>query len=224
MDTHPSTSDTIGVGDRDHRRRRAWDELLACVRSSPGHSAVDAALLASKSHDSSTSGFGESQSRADRIRWFTPPGGAPTWDGLHEVIALLRHKNLLPESLPSTRSATVMLLRLLDELALIYAGQRGPRPDLGVEGAGSGVGHAQVRFETACITWAIAGRLSLKAAVPGPLRGYLDHGELMPEISREQVLQAVDAIEGLFGGTCDFAEMIRHEEPSLFESGAKSVV
>lgn len=140
------------------------------------------------------------------------------------MIALLRHKTLLPESLPSTRSATVMFLRLIDELALIFTGRRGPRPDLGVDGAGPGVGQAQVRFETACITWVIAGRLRLKAAVPGPLRGYLDHGELMPEISRHRVLQAVDAIEGLFGGARGFAEMIRHEEPSLFELGARAVV
>jgi hypothetical protein len=224
MDSHPSSSDTIGVDDRDHRLLTAWDDLLVCVRSSPGHSAVDAALLASRPHDSSTSDIGAPEAQADHARPFTPPGGAPTWDGLHEVIAILRRKNLLPESLSSTRSPTVMLTRLLDELALIFAGHRGPRPRLGVDGAGSAVGQAQMRFESACITWAIAGRLRLKAVVPGPLKGYLDHGELMPEISRDRVLQAVDAIEGLFGGACDFAEMIRHEEPSLFEFDARSVV
>lgn len=224
MDSNPSTSDTVCVDARDHRQQVAWDELLACVRSSPGHSAADAALLASKSRSSSISGIGRSRSQADRVRSFTLPDGTPTWDGLHEAIALLRHKNLLPESLPSTRSATVMLLCLLDELALIFTGRRGPRPDLGVSEARPGVGHAQARFETACITWAIAGRLRLKAAVPGPLKGYLDHGELMPEISRDRVLQVVDAIEGLFGGTCDFAEMIRHEELRLFELGARTVV
>jgi hypothetical protein len=36
----------------------------------------------------------------------------------------------------------------------------------------------------------------LRAAATGPLKGYLKHGELIPEFSRDRVLQTVDAIEG----------------------------
>jgi hypothetical protein len=142
--------------------------------------------------------------------------GTPTWDGLHSVIAVLRQKNLLPEELPTTRSPTVMLARLLDELALVFAGHRGARSELGIVASEPDLERAQVRFETECITWLLAGRLGLRAAATGSLRSYLKDGDLMPPVSRDRVLHAVNAIERLFGGALTFAETIRHEVPSLF--------
>ncbi|WP_436326506.1 hypothetical protein [Brevibacterium sp. FAM 27836] len=143
--------------------------------------------------------------------------GAPTWDGLHLVVATLRRKNLLPAHLPQTRSASVMLTRLLTELALVYSGHRGSRPELAVSAADPHVERSQVRFETECITWLIAGRIGLRAAATGSLKGYLKHGELMPPVSRDRVLHTVNAIERLFGGALAFGTAVRHEVPSLFE-------
>lgn len=150
--------------------------------------------------------------------------GAPTWDGVDTVLSTLRRKNLLPTHLPQTRSASVMLTRLLTELAPIFTGQRGARPDLGVAEAESATEAAQARFETECITWLVAGRLGVRAAATGLLKGYLKHGELIPEFSREQVLQTVDSIEDLFGGAHDFGTMIREELPSLFDLGESLAV
>ena len=57
----------------------------------------------------------------------------------------------------------------------------------------------------------------MRAAATGSLKGYLKHGELIPEFSRDRVLQAVDTIEDLFGGALAFGAVIREETPSLFE-------
>ena len=105
----------------------------------------------------------------------------------------------------------------LSELALVICGHRGLRPDLEAATAEARIELDQVRFETECITWLIAGRLGVRAAAAGSLKGYLKHGELIPEFSRDRVLQTVDTIEDLFGGALAFGAAIREETPSLFE-------
>ena len=149
-----------------------------------------------------------------------PFGGAPapTWDGLRTVLSRLRHKHLGMVDLPKTQSPTVMLSHLLRELAEVFAGHRGPRPELGIAAAGSDIDGSQVRFEIECITWLLAGRLGLKIAARGSLRGYLKDGDLMPPVSRDRVLHTVNAIEKLFGGALAFGETIREDVPSLFSS------
>ncbi|WP_152347914.1 hypothetical protein [Brevibacterium sp. CFH 10365] len=206
MDQNSNSFDALGAGEHGHRPLMPWDQLLAVIRRAPQLSAIDAALIA--------------QQRPDATSGVLSPfrnAGTPTWDGLHTVLSTLRRKNLLPTHLPQTRSASVMLTRLLTELALIFTGHRGKRPDLGVAAAETTAELAQVRFETECITWLIAGRLGLRAATTGVLRGYLKHGELIPEFSRDRVLQTVETIEDVFGGALDFGTTIREELPSLFE-------
>ncbi|GAA1848238.1 hypothetical protein [Brevibacterium marinum] len=142
--------------------------------------------------------------------------GAPTWDGHRLVMDVLRRKGLSIAGLPTTQSPTVMLARVLFELALIYAGHRGARPDLGVAASDADLDGRQARFEAECITWLIAGRIGLKMAATGSLKGYLKHGELMPPVSRDRVLHSVNAIEKLFGGALRLGETVREDVPSLF--------
>lgn len=190
-----------------------WDELLAAVRRSPQLSAVEAARTVGPRSDLTTDGPSP-----------LPAAGTPTWDGLHTVINTLHRKNLLPDDLPHTRSPSAMLTHLLSELALSLSGHRRPGHDHGAASAESRTEVAQARFETECITWLITGRLGVRAAARGSLKGYLKHGELMPEFSRDRVLQTVDTIEGLFGGALAFGTTIREEMPSLFELDDSSAV
>ena len=141
---------------------------------------------------------------------------APTWDGLRTVMDVLGRHELTPTDLPRTQSPTVMLERLLFELALTFAGHRGSRPDLGIAGSETDIDGRQARFEAECITWVIAGRLGLKVTAAGSLKRYLKHGELMPPVSRDRVLHSVNAVEKLFGGALSFAEIVREDVPSLF--------
>lgn len=184
----------------------SWDELLAAVRRSPQLSAVEAARGAKQRPDRTTDGLRS-----------LPAASPPTWDGLHAVINTLHRKNLLPDDLPHTRSPSVMLIHLLSELALSLSDHRRPGCDLGAASVEPKAEGVQARFETECIIWLITGRLGVRAAATGSLKGYLKHGELMPEFSRDRVLQTVDTIEGLFGGALAFGIMIREEMPSLFE-------
>lgn len=110
-----------------------------------------------------------------------------------------------------------MLTHLLTDLAFDVCGHRRSGRDLDAVSNESRGDSAQARFECECITWLITGRLGVRAAATGSLKGYLKHGELIPEFSRERVLQAVDTIEGLFGGALAFGVTIREEMPSLFE-------
>lgn len=221
MDNNSNVFDTPLSQRRDDPAPMPWDELLAFVRSAPQLPAVAAARIAQETHYASAGDFGDAQPPLREVRTLSS-NSAPTWDGVHRVITILRQTHLLPNSLPTTHSPTVMLTGLLDELALIFTGQRGSRSYLNVaEGAAT---DSVARFESACIAWLIAGRLRLNTTVTGPLKGYLRHGELMPVISRERVLHAVDAIEGLFDGALAFAEAIRHEEPSLFDFGEPAAV
>ncbi|UVI37504.1 hypothetical protein [Brevibacterium spongiae] len=209
MDQNSNTFDALDDEAHDHRPLMPWDELLAFIRRFPQLAAVDAALIAHQRPDATVVD-------TEALSPVTA-AGAPTWDGLHRILQVLRQKNLLPQHLPQTRSATVMLTRLLDELALILTGRRGARPELGIAAATAHTDAAALRFETECITWLIAGRLGLRAAATGTLKGYLKHGELIPAFSRDRVLHTVDAIEHLFGGALVFGETVRHEVPSLFE-------
>lgn len=136
---------------------------------------------------------------------------------MHTVLNMLHQKDLAPEDLPHTRSATVLLTHLLSELAYSIAGLSKPSRDFGVTTTASREDDARARFEAECLTWIIAGRLGVKAAATGTLKGYLRYGELIPEFSRDRVLQAVDTIEGLFGGALAFAATIREERLSLFD-------
>lgn len=142
--------------------------------------------------------------------------GPPTWDGHRLVMDRLRRKGLDLTGLPTTQSPTVMLGRVLYELALVYAGHRGSHPDLGVAASETDIDGKQARYEAECITWLIAGRIGLKIAATGSLKAYLKHGELMPPVSRDRVLHSVNAIEKLFGGALGFAEIVREDVPSLF--------
>jgi hypothetical protein len=206
MDQNSHPFDSHSIEELDHQPPMPWDQLLTAIRRSPHLSAVEAARIA------------QSQSGASvDVLSPLPASGAPTWDGVHSVINTLKQKNLLPDRLPQTRSASVMLTYLLTELELSISGHRRPRPDLGAASAGPKTEVAQARFESECITWVIAGRLGLRAAATGPLKGYLKHGELIPEFSRDRVLQTVDTIEDLFGGALAFGAVIREATPSLFE-------
>lgn len=142
--------------------------------------------------------------------------GAPTWDGLRLVTDVLHRKGMDFEGVPKTQSPTVMLRHVLDELALVYAGHRGAFPKLGINASETDVDRRQERFEAECITWLIAGRLGLKMAATGSLKGYLKHGELLPPLSRDRVLHSVNAVEKLFGGALRFGQTIREDVPSLF--------
>ena len=142
--------------------------------------------------------------------------GAPTWDGHRIVMDRLRRQGLNLAGLPKTQSPTVMLGRVLYELALVYAGHRGAHPKLGVAASETDIDGRQARFEAECITWLIAGRIGLKMAATGSLKGYLKHGELLPPVSRDRVLHSVNAIEKLFGGAQRFGEIVREDVPSLF--------
>ena len=142
--------------------------------------------------------------------------GAPTWDGHRLVMDVLHRKGLDFAGLPKTQSPTVMLKHVLDELALVYAGHLGAVPKLGIAASETGIDGRQSRFEVECITWLIAGRLGLKMAATGTLKGYLKHGELLPPLSRDRVLHSVNAIEKLFGGALAFGRTIREDVPSLF--------
>ena len=108
------------------------------------------------------------------------------------------------------------LRHVLDELAMVFAGHRGAFPKLGIAAGETDIDGRQARFEAECITWLIAGRLGLKMAATGSLKGYLKHGELLPPLSRDRVLHAVNAIEKLFGGALRFAQIVREDVPSLF--------
>ncbi|MDN6747599.1 MAG: hypothetical protein L0L93_11485 [Brevibacterium sp.] len=142
--------------------------------------------------------------------------GAPTWDGHRIVMDVLRRKGLNLVGLPKTQSPTVMLGRVLYELALVYAGHRGSHSKLGIVASETDIEGRQARFEAECITWLIAGRIGLKVAATGSLKGYLKHGELLPPLSRDRVLHSVNAIEKLFGGALKFGEIVREDVPSLF--------
>lgn len=142
--------------------------------------------------------------------------GAPTWDGHRIVMDMLRRKGLNITDLPKTQSPTVMLGRVLHQLALVYAGHRGPFPKLGIVASETDIDGRQARFEAECITWLIAGRIGLKVTAAGSLKGYLKHGELLPPLSRDRVLHAVNAIEKLFGGALKFGQTVREDVPSLF--------
>ena len=223
MDVNPHSIDALYSEPRERSSLLSWDELLCVVRRSPQLTAFDAAIVSRSCLEASVPPAAEpSVPPAAGSTASTEAAGpdtanrAPTWDGLNTVIAALRGKDLLPETLPTTRSPTVMLVHLIEELALVFAGHRGDRPKLGVIGSEPGIDRAQVRFETECITWSIAGRLGLRAAATGSLKRYLKDGDLMPPISRDRVLHTVDAVEGLFGGAPTFGETIRHEIPSLF--------
>lgn len=223
MDVNPHSFDALYSEPRERSSLLSWDELLCAVRRSPQLTALDAAVVSRSCPEASVPSAAEpSVPPAAGSTASTEAAGpdtanrAPTWDGLNTVIAALRGKDLLPETLPTTRSPTVMLVHLIEELALVFAGHRGDRPKLGVIGSEPGIDRAQVRFETECITWSIAGRLGLRAAATGSLKRYLKDGDLMPPISRDRVLYTVDAVEGLFGGAITFGETIRHEIPSLF--------
>lgn len=223
MDVNPHSFDALYSEPRERSSLPSWDELLCAVRRSPQLTAFDAAVVSRSGPEASVPSAAEpsvppaagSTASAEAAGPDTA-NRAPTWDGLNTVIAALRGKDLLPETLPTTRSPTVMLVHLIEELALVFAGHRGDRPKLGVIGSEPGIDRAQVRFETECITWSIAGRLGLRAAATGSLKRYLKDGDLMPPISRDRVLHTVDAVEGLFGGALTFGETIRHEIPSLF--------
>lgn len=206
MDQNSHPIDSYSIEELDHQPPMPWDHLLAAIRRSPQLSAVEAARIAQHQPDVTTDVLNP-----------LPAPGPPTWDGLHRVINTLHRKNLLPDDLPQTRSASVILTHLLTELALRLSGHRGPRPDLQAASAETRTEAAQVRFEIECITWLIAGRLGVRAAASGSLKGYLKHGELIPEFSRDRVLQTVDTIEALFGGALAFGAAIREETPSLFE-------
>lgn len=142
--------------------------------------------------------------------------GPPTWDGHRIVMDRLRRLGLNFPGLPRTQSPTVMLGRVLYELALVYAGHRGAHPKLGVQASETDIDGRQVRFEAECITWLIAGRIGLKMAATGSLKGYLKHGELLPPVCRDRVLHSVNAIERLFGGALRLGEIVREDVPSLF--------
>lgn len=223
MDVNPHSFDALYSEPRERSSLLSWDELLCAVRRSPQLTALDAAVVSRSCPEASVPSAAEpsvppaagSTASAEAAGPDTA-NRAPTWDGLNTVIAALRGKDLLPETLPTTRSPTVMLVHLIEELSLVFAGHRGDRPKLGVIGSEPGIDRAQVRFETECITWSIAGRLGLRAAATGSLKRYLKDGDLMPPISRDRVLHTVDAVEGLFGGAPTFGETIRHEIPSLF--------
>ena len=206
MDQNSHPIDSHGIEELDHQPPMPWDRQLAAIRRSPQLSAVEAARIAQH----------EADVMIDAQRSLPAPG-PPTWDGLHTVINTLHRKNLLPDHLPHTRSASVMVTHLLSELALVICGHRGLRPDLEAATAEARIELDQVRFETECITWLIAGRLGVRAAAASSLKGYLKHGELIPEFSRDRVLQTVDTIEDLFGGALAFGAAIREETPSLFE-------
>ena len=143
--------------------------------------------------------------------------GAPTWDGHHSVVATLRRKGLVLSGLPKTQSPTVMLRQVFYELALIYAGHQGTRPELGITASETDPGGSQAQFEAECIAWLIAGRIGLRMAASGILKGYLKHGELMPKVCRDRVLHTVNAIEKIFGGALHLGESVREDIPSLFE-------
>lgn len=206
MDQKSKLFDSHAAESLDRHFPMSWDQLLAAVRRSPQLSAVEAAHTVRLRSDLTTDGLSP-----------LPAAGTPTWDGLHTVINTLHRKNLLPYDLPHTRSPSVMLTHLLTELALCLSGHRGTGCDLGAAAVEPRAEGAQERFETECITWLITGRLGVRAAATGSLKGYLKHGELMPEFSRDRVLQTVDTIEGLFGGALAFGIVIREEMPSLFE-------
>ena len=206
MDQNSHPIDSQGIEELNYQPPMPWDQTLAAIRRSPQLSATEAARIAQ--HQPGIS--------ADALSPL-PAAGAPTWDGVHSVINTLHRENLLPDDLPQTRSASVMLTYLLTELARVICGHRGARPDLEAASAASQTEVARVRFETECITWLIAGRLGVKAAASGSLKGYLKHGELIPEFSRGRVLQTVDTIEALFGGALAFGAAIREETPILFE-------
>lgn len=215
MDVNPHSFDALYSEPRERGSLLSWDELLCVVRRSPQLTAFDAAVVSRSGPEPSVPPAAGSTASAEAAGPDTADR-APTWDGLNTVIVALRGKDLLPETLPTTRSPTVMLVHLIEELSLVFAGHRGDRPKLGVIGSEPGIDRAQVRFETECITWSIAGRLGLRAAATGSLKRYLKDGDLMPPISRDRVLHTVDAVEGLFGGAPTFGETIRHEIPSLF--------
>lgn len=206
MDQNSHPFDSLGNEKVDEHLQMPWDQLLAAVRRSPQVPAVDAARIAQQRS-------GAPVDVLSPLRVTSPP----TWDGLHTVLATLRRKTLLPRHLPQTRSTSVMLTHVLTELALTFTGHRGARPDLGVAAAEAPADAAHVRFETECITWLIAGRLGIRAAATGLLKGYLKHGELIPEFSRDRVLHTVNTIERLFGGALAFGTVIRNEIPSLFD-------
>lgn len=208
MDQKSKPIDCHAAESFDRHLPMPWDELLAAVRRSPQLSAVEAARTVRQRSDLTTDGLST-----------LPAASPPTWDGLHTAINTLHRKNLLPDDLPHTRSPSVMLTHLLNELALIFTGHRRLGHNHGAASAEPRNEGAQVRFETECITWLITGRLGVRAAATGSLKGYLKHGELIPEFSRDRVLQTVDAIEGLFGGAVAFGTTIREEMPSLFELG-----
>lgn len=214
-----------------------WDELLVCVRRCPQIAAFDAAMHARSGPEAAAGtpetvvGTGKSTVAAASDPTAAGTAGtlasaeaegpntanrAPTWAGVDTVIADLRGQDLLPETLPTTRSPTVMLIHLIEELALVFAGHRGDRPDHVIAASEPALDQAQVRFETECITWLIAGRLGLRSAAVGSLKGYLKNGDLMPPNSRDRVLRTVDAVEGLFGGASPLGNQVRQEVPSLF--------
>lgn len=196
-----------------------WDEVLEAVRRGPQLSAASAGALAQSSVAAGSLGS-------------LPPNAdsAPTWDGQRSVMGIVRSSGLVITGLPETRSPTVMLGRIFFELGLIFTGHRGAHPELGIASA-SAVDHdgvsdlaagpdarisSRARFEAECVTWLIAGRIGLRIAANGSLKGYLKYGELMPCVSKKRVLSAVDMIEDLFAGTQKLSEMVREDCPSLF--------
>lgn len=220
-----------------------WGEVLKAVRRCPQLSAGAAAALAlhhSVTTNGPASGYvaepvcaelsktsWESASAGERT---FGSSGAPTWDGQRLVMDIVRRNGLMIIDRPETRSPTVMLGWIFFELGLLFTGHRGPYPELGVATA-SAVGHdgagdvaadsdtgitSRARFEAESITWLIAGRIGLRIAARGSLKGYLTYGELMPRVAKARVLSGVDMIEDLFGGRKRLSEIVREDVPSLF--------
>lgn len=226
--------DALAAGHADHGESLTsvpWDEVLEAVRRGPQLSAADAGALAQQRFADPALSLAKTSAAASSLG--SPPPGAdsaPTWDGQRSVMDIVRGSGLVISGLPETRSPTVMLGRIFFELGLIFTGHRGAHPELGIASASAvdrdGVSDlaagpdarisSRARFEAECVTWLIAGRIGLRIAANGSLKGYLKYGELMPCVSKERVLSAVDMIEDLFAGPQKLSEMVREDCPSLF--------
>lgn len=227
MDRNANSFDALYAATGDHHPLMPWDKLLTFVRRFPQLDAFDAALNAQQRPEvTSVETEEEWLQRFDRrleaeaTAHVVPHPFAraepPTWDGVRTIVSALRKKELMPVTMPATQSPTVMLIHLLRTLSVVYAGHRGARPELGIAAGEPDLDSTQVQFESECITWLVAGRIGLRMASHGLLKGYLKHDELIPEFSRDRVLHAVNGVEELFGGALAFGETVRADLPSLF--------
>lgn len=143
--------------------------------------------------------------------------GPPSEEGHRLIVDGLRRKKVHIAEPADHRVAATKLAAVFAELGHLFAGHCGEYPDLGITSRITELDEEQREFEAESIAWLIAGRIGMRTSPGRFLSNYLHHEGLMPLVSRDAILHAVNAIEKLFGGALALGEMVREDTPSLFE-------